>query len=52
MEIEVEGRLPFLEMTIIREENTIHTEVYRKPTNKGSYCITKATRTSDTREAC
>ena len=35
MEIEVEGKLPFLEMRIIREENTIHTEVYRKPTNKG-----------------
>ena len=35
MEIEVEGKLPFLGMRIIREENTIHTEVYRKPTNKG-----------------
>ena len=35
MEIEVEGKLPFLGMTIISEENTIHTEVYRKPTNKG-----------------
>ena len=35
MEIEVEGKLPFLRMRIIREENTIHTEVYRKPTNKG-----------------
>ena len=35
MEIEVEGRLPFLGMTINREKNTIHIEVYRKPTNKG-----------------
>ena len=35
MEIEVGGKLPFLGMNIIREENTINTEVYRKPTNTG-----------------
>ena len=35
MEIEMGGKLPFLGMTIIREENTINTEVYRKPTNTG-----------------
>ena len=31
----MEGEFPFLEMTIIRGENTIHTDVYGKPTNKG-----------------
>ena len=52
MEIEMEGKLPFLGMTIIREENTIHIRrsTESRPTY-GSYFITKETRTSDTREA-
>ena len=35
IEVEVEGKLPFLGMMIIRKENTIHTEVYRKLTDTG-----------------
>ena len=35
IEVEVEGKLPFLGMMIIRKENTIHTEIYRKLTDTG-----------------
>ena len=35
IEVQVEGKLPFLGMMIIRKENTIHTEIYRKLTDTG-----------------
>lgn len=36
IEVEMEGKLPFLGMMIIRrEQNPVHTEVYRKPTDTG-----------------
>ncbi len=35
MEVEVEGKLPFLGMEIVKKDNRLDTKVYVKPTNNG-----------------
>ena len=35
MEVEVDGKLPFLGMEAVRNERHLETKVYVKPTNKG-----------------
>ena len=37
LEKERDGCLPFLDVNIIRDENTLHTTVYRKKTDSGRY---------------
>ena len=37
MELEAEGKLPFLDLSVHRQDGALRTDVYRKPTHTGRY---------------